>query len=59
MEAVIIPAKTLVHIGGIPVTLAVDTIVETTHGNMALLTGYYYAVLPEESTAPIPESQTK
>lgn len=43
MEAVIIPAKTLVQIAGIPVYLAVDTIVETAHANMALLTGYHYA----------------
>lgn len=43
MEAVIIPAKTLVHIGGVPARLAVDTIVETAHGNMAQLTGYHYS----------------
>jgi hypothetical protein len=49
MEAVIIPAKTLVHIGGVPVALAVDTIVETAHENMALLTGYHYANVPESN----------
>lgn len=47
MEAVMIPAKTVVHINGIPVALATDTIVETAHGNMASLTGYHYAHLPE------------
>jgi hypothetical protein len=45
MDAVIIPAKTTVHINGIPVRLAVDTIVET--GSMWLLTGYHYASFPE------------
>ena len=51
MEAVLIPAKTVVHIGGIPVSLAVDTLVETAYGNMALLTGYHYAHLPEAPEA--------
>jgi len=46
MDAVIIPAKTVVHVNGIPVQLAVDTIIETAHENMALLTGYHYACLP-------------
>jgi uncharacterized protein DUF551 len=45
MEAVMIPAKTLVHIGGVPVCLATDTIIETAHENMRLLTGYHYASL--------------
>jgi hypothetical protein len=43
MEAVMIPAKTVVHINGIPVALAVDTIVETAYDNMKHLTGYHYA----------------
>lgn len=47
MEAVIIPGKTVVHINGIPVRLAVDTIVETTIENRPMLTGYAYAYLPE------------
>lgn len=51
MEAVIIPAKTIVHIGGIPVYLATDTIVETDLGNMALLTGFHYAHVPSEPSA--------
>jgi hypothetical protein len=50
MEVVMIPAKTLVHIGGIPVALAVDTLVETAYENMALLTGYHYAHIPEVPT---------
>lgn len=55
MEAVIIPAKTVVHINGVPVALAVDTIVETAFGNMSLLTGYHYGHLPE-TVAPVPVS---
>ena len=51
METVIIPAKTVVHIEGIPVALAVDTIVETAYENMALLTGYHYAHLSDEPNA--------
>lgn len=51
MEAVMIPAKTVVHIGGVPVALAVDTIVETAYGNMKLLTGYHYAHLAEAPDA--------
>lgn len=47
MEAVVIPAKTVVHIGGVPVRLAVDTIVETAYDDMARLTGYHYAHLQE------------
>lgn len=47
MEAVIIPGKTLVHIGEISVALAVDTIVETAEENIPLLTGYAYAHLPD------------
>jgi hypothetical protein len=54
MEAVIIPAKTLVHIGGIPVVLAVDTIVETDLGNLPRLTGYHYAGLAEPPRDPPP-----
>lgn len=55
MEAVMIPAKTVVHINGIPVHLAVDTIVETAYENMALLTGYHYAHVPEgDAPAPPP-----
>ena len=46
MVAVIIPAKTVVHVNGTPVYLAVDTIVETAYGNMQLLTGHHYAALP-------------
>lgn len=53
MEAVIIPAKTIVHINGIPVTLAVDTIVEVALGNMCQLTGYHYSSVPDSMpTAP-------
>lgn len=52
MEAVIIPAKTVVHINGIPVALAVDTIVETTLGNRPLLTGYAYASLGDAPEGP-------
>lgn len=47
MTAVIIPARTVVHIGGVPVYLAVDTIVETAYENMHLLTGYHYAHIPD------------
>lgn len=47
MEAVIIPAKTVVHINGIPVALALDTLVETAFENMRMLTGYHYASVPE------------
>lgn len=50
MEIVMIPAKTVVHIGGIPVSLSVDTLVATAYENMALLTGYHYAHLPEAPT---------
>lgn len=55
MEAVMIPAKTVVHIGGIPVALAVDTIVETVYENMKLLTGHHYAHVadvPDSSDVP-------
>lgn len=53
--AVIIPGQTLVYINGIPVTLAVDTIVETAYENMHLLTGYHYASLPAPPATPTPE----
>lgn len=56
MDAVIIPAKTIVHINGIPVRLAVDTLVET--ANMSLLTGYHYAHLGSEPEGAIAEGQT-
>jgi uncharacterized Zn-binding protein involved in type VI secretion len=51
MEAVMIPAKTVVHINGIPVALACDTIVETAHEHMQLLTGYHYAHINNEPPA--------
>lgn len=39
------------HINGVPVRLALDTLVET--GNMSLLTGYHYASLgPEPNEQP-------
>ncbi len=47
MEAVMIPAKTVVHINGIPVFLAVDTLVEAAYENMRFLTGHHYAHLTE------------
>lgn len=53
MEVVIIPGRTVVHIQGIPVYLAVDTIVETSHGNMSLLIGHHYASLPHHPTGEI------
>ena len=60
MEAVIIPAKTVVHVGGIPVQLAVDTIVEAAHENMALLTGYHYAFLAEQpGVAPVMKAEPR
>lgn len=48
MEAVIIPGKTIVHVKGIPVQLAVDTIVEMSRANMSLLIGHHYAFVPGE-----------
>lgn len=64
MEAVVVPAQTKVHINGVPVFLAVDTMVECEYGNMALLTGHHYAHLvgpPAEkpsaaSSAPSPSA---
>lgn len=47
MEVVMIPAKTVVTINGVPVALAVDTLVEVEYANMCYLTGYHYAHLPE------------
>lgn len=46
MEVVIIPGRSVLHVKGVPVTLAVDTLVEVAHGNMALLIGNHYAHLP-------------
>lgn len=56
MEAVIVPARTVVHIKGVPVYLATDTIVETAYGNMSQLTGYHYASVPERDAVPVPPS---
>jgi hypothetical protein len=58
MDAVLIPAKTVVHVGGIPAQLAADTIVETAHGNVPLVKGYFYAHLsgPPVGNPPAPES---
>lgn len=50
MEVVMIPAKTVVTINGVPVALAVDTLVEVEYANMCYLTGYHYAHLPEAPT---------
>jgi hypothetical protein len=47
MQAVIVPAKTVVQINGVPVRLAVDTIVETASGNVPSLTGWAYAYLAD------------
>lgn len=52
MEAVIIPAGTVVQINGVPVRLPTDTLVETAYSNMSSLVGYHYAHVPE-SEAPI------
>lgn len=59
MEAVLIPAKTIVHINGIPVALAVDTLVEMAYENMALVTGHHYAHLadPLADGSRLPEAQ--
>lgn len=54
IAAVIIPAKTVVQINGIPVALAVDTIVETAFENMKLLTGHHYATMPAPSPDAMP-----
>lgn len=50
MEAVLVPAKTVVHINGIPVSLATDTLVETAYENIKHLTGYHYAHVSEDPT---------
>lgn len=47
MEVVMIPAKTVVQINGVPCALAVDTLVETAYENMSQLTGYHYAHVSE------------
>lgn len=47
MEAVRIPAGTVLLMNGIPVKLATDVIVEVAHGNMQFLTGHHYAHLPD------------
>jgi len=59
MEVVMIPAKTLVHISGVPVTLSVDTLVETAYENMALLTGHHYAHVPEAPTDTPPDASDR
>lgn len=56
MEAVIIPARTVVHINGVPVYLVTDTIIETAFENMALLTGYHYSHVEEVSAPHADES---
>ena len=59
MEAVIIPAKRVVHINGVPVQLAVDTIVETAAENVPFLAGYHYAFnVGVPANPPPPSSET-
>ena len=59
MTAVVIPAKTVVSVNGVPVQLAVATIVETAAENVPFLTGYHYAfIVGEPANPPPPSSET-
>ena len=59
MRAIVVPSKTLVHIDGIPVLLAVDTIVEASEDAAPMLSGYAYAHLPAQPTDPPPSDGEK